>query len=264
MRDRPQDPPVLSPFWKAALLLWSVSIFGIVCVMPYVTTLESKVLAQAVERAHLPLWQLLIVSIGQSAVMFAAVIAAGLWASRRIGFTTPIVERILARTPLPPDAGKTLLLALGLGAASGLVLIGLDHFVFAPMPSVAAMLEAANAGGVKTTWWQGLLASFYGGIDEELLMRLGAISLLTLALRRLLGVPAAFWTANLVAAVLFGLGHLPATAALAPLSTALVVRAIVLNGLVGVLTGVLYRRYGLEWGMTAHFGADLVLHVIAG
>jgi hypothetical protein len=60
----------------------------------------------------------------------------------------------------------------------------------------------------------------------------------------------AFWTANILAAVLFGLGHLPATAALAPLSAALVVRAIVLNGTGGVVFGELYRRYGLEWAMT--------------
>src|SRR5262249_31669929 len=49
----------------------------------------------------------------------------------------------------------------------------------------------------------------------------------------------------IVAAMLFGLGHLPATGALAPLSAALVVRAIVLSGTGGLLFGELYRRYGL-------------------
>jgi membrane protease YdiL (CAAX protease family) len=70
-----------------------------------------------------------------------------------------------------------------------------------------------------------------------------------------------FWAANVLAAVLFGLGHLPATAALAPLSGALVVRAIVLNGAAGLVFGELYRRYGLEWAMTSHFGVDIVAHV---
>ena len=70
-----------------------------------------------------------------------------------------------------------------------------------------------------------------------------------------------FWAANITAAVLFGLGHLPATAALAPLSVALVVRAVVLNGTAGLVFGELYRRYGLEWAMTSHFGVDIVAHV---
>ena len=62
----------------------------------------------------------------------------------------------------------------------------------------------------------------------------------------------------------FGLGHLPATAALAPLSGALVVRAVVLNGTAGLVFGALYRRYGLEWAMTSHFGVDIVAHVAVG
>jgi hypothetical protein len=56
---------------------------------------------------------------------------------------------------------------------------------------------------------------------------------------------------------------LPATAALAPLSVALVVRTVVLNGTAGLLFGLLYKRYGLEWAMVSHFGVDIVAHVAA-
>ena len=74
----------------------------------------------------------------------------------------------------------------------------------------------------------------------------------------------AFWAANIVAAVLFGLGHLQGAAALAPLSPALVVRAIVLNGTAGVVLGALFRSYRLEWAMASHFGVDIVGHVALG
>src|SRR5262245_2383786 len=67
-----------------------------------------------------------------------------------------------------------------------------------------------------------------------------------------------FWAANIVAAVLFGLGHLPATAAVAPLSAALLVRAVVLSGAAGLVFGELYKRHGLEWAMASHFGVDNV------
>jgi len=72
-----------------------------------------------------------------------------------------------------------------------------------------------------------------------------------------------FWIANVVSALLFGLGHLPATGALAPLTPVLITRAVVENGLGGIVFGVLYRRFGLEWAMVSHFGCDILLHVFA-
>ncbi len=112
----------------------------------------------------------------------------------------------------------------------------------------------------------GLLASFEGGITEELLLRLFVMSAMAWLLIRIWRQrpPAVFWAANLVAAVLFGLGHLPATAALVPLTPMIVTRAIVLNGLFGVVAGWLYWRRGLESAMVAHFAGDIVLHAIIG
>ncbi len=74
---------------------------------------------------------------------------------------------------------------------------------------------------------------------------------------------AVLWIANIGAAVLFGLGHLPAVAALGwPMDPLVITRAVVLNGLAGVVFGWLYWRRGLESAMLAHFSADMVLHVI--
>jgi membrane protease YdiL (CAAX protease family) len=71
-----------------------------------------------------------------------------------------------------------------------------------------------------------------------------------------------FWIANILAAVLFGLGHLPATALLVPLTPLVITRAIVLNGLVGVVFGWLYWKRGLEAAIVSHFAADIILHVL--
>ena len=128
---------------------------------------------------------------------------------------------------------------------TALILTMLDHWVFVPIPSVAALINNAETGSAKPNAWQGLLASFYGAVSEEILLRLGALSVLALAFRtmvrrmrganRELAMPiGVFWAANFAAAVLFGLGHLPATAALTPLSAALIIRAVVLNGMAGM------------------------------
>lgn len=72
----------------------------------------------------------------------------------------------------------------------------------------------------------------------------------------------ALWLANILAAVIFGLGHLPATASLVKLTPLLIGRAILLNGILGVAAGYLFWQYGLEAAILAHCTADLVLHVI--
>jgi membrane protease YdiL (CAAX protease family) len=71
-----------------------------------------------------------------------------------------------------------------------------------------------------------------------------------------------FWAANILAALLFGLGHLPATAMLVPLTPLVVARAVLLNGLPGIAFGWLYWKRGLEAAMIAHFSADIVLHFL--
>ena len=117
--------------------------------------------------------------------------------------------------------------------------------------------------------WQGLLASLYGGVDEEILLRLGVMTFLAWLGAKVARTrpgespgPLVIWSANILAALLFGVGHLPATAAIAPLSGLVVARAIVLNGLAGVAFGWLYWRRGILAAMASHFCADLVLHVL--
>ena len=75
------------------------------------------------------------------------------------------------------------------------------------------------------------------------------------------GLPSvkALWAVNLIVAILFGLGHLPATAFVFPLTSLVVTRAIVLNGLGGLVFGYLYWTRGLEASMLAHLCADIVL-----
>ncbi len=73
---------------------------------------------------------------------------------------------------------------------------------------------------------------------------------------------AILWIANILAALLFGAGHLPATAQITKLTPLVLFRAFLLNGLCGVAFGWLYMRYGLESAMVAHFSADIIIHLV--
>jgi len=70
------------------------------------------------------------------------------------------------------------------------------------------------------------------------------------------------WLAIIITAVLFGIGHLPITAALTTITPSVVARAILLNGIAGIAFGWLYWKKGLESAMISHFSADIVLYVI--
>ena len=69
----------------------------------------------------------------------------------------------------------------------------------------------------------------------------------------------AFWTANTLVAVLFGLGHLPATALMMQIDAAAILYVLSLNGVAALLFGYLFWRDGLESAMIAHFFADIML-----
>ena len=118
----------------------------------------------------------------------------------------------------------------------------------------------------------GFLASLYGGIAEEVQLRLFLFSFIALGVNyisRRVGLSGKsgisvriFWTVNLVVAAIFGLAHLPVTAELLPITPLIVVRAIVLNGIIGLIAGYLFWRRGIEMAILAHFSADIVLHVL--
>jgi membrane protease YdiL (CAAX protease family) len=71
-----------------------------------------------------------------------------------------------------------------------------------------------------------------------------------------------FWIAIILISVVFGLGHLPMTAKFQQITALVVFRAVVLNGIAGVVFGWLYWKKGLESAMIAHFSTDIILHVI--
>jgi membrane protease YdiL (CAAX protease family) len=68
--------------------------------------------------------------------------------------------------------------------------------------------------------------------------------------------------ANIIAAILFGLGHLPSASMVMHITPAVVAIALLLNGIPALTFGYLYWRRGLESAMIAHFCADFVLYAI--
>jgi hypothetical protein len=260
-----------TPFnWKLFFILLAGAAFGLIAVVPYSIALQSDAsLARAAQQAGMPLWLLIAIQLAPQVALFGVVIWLGLLLARSVGLGLPLLEDLLRGNSIRLALRRILPVSVILGVVLGLLIIVLDSYVFQPA-LLAQMGENALAGesAVRVAAWKGLLASFYGAINEEILLRLFLMSLFVwlgrFIHRKADGSPslAVLWTANVLAAVLFGLGHLPATAAMIALTPLVVTRAIVLNGLAGIGFGYLYMKHGLEAAMIAHFSADIVLHVL--
>jgi hypothetical protein len=248
-------------FWTEFAILYGAALFGLACVMPYTLELTADALRKAQERMRRPRWVILLLQSAQSAVLLGVATGLGLFIAQHIGLGAPLLEGVLAGKDVMAQALSILAPALIIGIASSSVVLLLEIAVFWPrLPR--AMRDSVPIPAP----WKRFLASFYGGIDEEILLRLFLLSLLAWLIGYVWHLPdgkptlGAFWLANIIAAVIFGLGHLPATAALVKLTPLLVVRAILLNGIVGIAAGYLFWTYGLEAAMLTHFSADIVLH----
>ena len=262
--------PVPRPFnWRVFFIVWALAVMGGVAVVPYALTLQAETLATA--ELPIPLPVLIAIQIGQQALLFGLLTGLGLLLATRIGLGLPLLRGWLAGEPVSARLKAMLAPAIVLGVLSAGAIIALGLLLFNPLLQAEfKRLGVELPSNPPPPAWQGFLASFYGGISEEVLLRLFLLSLLAWLGSRLWrtssGRPAlgVFWVANLLAAVLFGLGHLPtAVVAGIPLTPLLVAEILVLNGLAGLVFGWLYWTYGLESAMLAHFSADIVLHVIA-
>jgi len=134
---------------------------------------------------------------------------------------------------------------------------GLSTFSFSPLYLVAAVL--------------------YGGVVEEVLLRLGLMTLILWLLtkgsnkkKEKAGPVAAgqdirvshAWVAIYISSLLFALGHLPATAQMMGLSAPIVIRALLLNGVAGLGFGWLYWKKGLIYAMLGHMMAHIINQLV--
>ncbi|MBZ6074812.1 CPBP family glutamic-type intramembrane protease [Microvirga puerhi] len=199
----------------------------------------------------------------QTILLFGVTAFLGLRAAGAIRLPgAPLVLQAVGGAKASP-LGRPLAVAAGLGVAAGVIVVLADLLIFQGKPISFAAPRIDTALGLR------LLTGFlYGGINEEVLMRLFLVSGLAYLLVRLFTKdrtpsPWMTWGAIVVAAVIFGIGHLPFTSLLTAITPMIVLRAILLNGIVGILCGRLYVLFGIEAAMAAHAAAHLPLQLAA-
>jgi membrane protease YdiL (CAAX protease family) len=179
--------------------------------------------------------------------------AAGIWLGKKTGLWKD--ENKITK--------KALIASIIVAAISGMALILCDILFFGKYSEM--IMESYNT---KPTISFLLASVIYGGVIEEVMLRLFWMSFVTFILWKIFGrmnehpSSAVLITANLIAALLFAAGHLPATATTLGLSPMIIFRCFLLNGGIGLLLGWLYRKYGLRYAMIAHGGCHIVSKLI--
>ena len=175
--------------------------------------------------------------------------AIGIFLAKKVGLWKD--ERSITKKPL--------VITIIIATIGGLVMILSDILFFSHYSEVIA-----QSYSTKPTLVYILATVTYGAVIEEVMLRLFFMSAITFVLQKLFrkeGV-ATLIAANVICAMLFAAGHLPATIMMIGATPMIIFRCFLLNGSLGLLFGYLYRKFGFRYAMIAHGGCHVVSKLI--
>lgn len=225
---------------KTFFFLWSLCVIGSWSVLPYVQYLG--ILPNTVS-----IWKIILFGTVKTVLFFGIIC----WLS----------FKILPKTNLHPFFYRNFFKQIAYPAIISGISVGLAIFFFDK-----TVFNSSLFSGTHPPFWTGALASIYGGINEEVLLRLFLFTLIYFFVGKCLKIHESnrfviLWSVNILVAFLFGIGHLPAAFKLTSPSVFEIFRVLFLNGIAGVVFGWLYWSRGLWAAILAHFVTDLVIHV---
>lgn len=194
-----------------------------------------------------PTWVLQLLSAIQSTVLLAIAVLAGATLATRVGLSAPALSALASGRLHDPAVAR---LALS-GVLGGLVAFGLlgalSRFMSEPLLGLHTQVPIPPA-----------VRLLYGAVTEEIILRFGFMTFLAWAFWELQGgtgtpAPVVMWLAVVLSALVFGLAHIPTALTLrGGLSPKLASYIVSANGVVGIITGWLFWRFGLEAAIVAH------------
>ena len=240
-------------YWKTLLFFTHVGLTGgfftgLYLLDSYPVHIQQEILSQGITPAVLGL-----VTSVQSAGYGLVLGAIGIILGKKTGLWKD--ETAITKKPL--------MITIVISVIGGLALILPDILFFGKYSQVIM-----DSYAVKPTVPYMIAAVLYGGVIEEVMLRLFMLSLIAFILQKIfarekeLPTTGILIVANVIAALLFAAEHLPATAILMGITPMILFRCFLLNGGFGLLFGWLYRKYGLRYAMLAHGGCHVISKLI--
>lgn len=242
--------------WKLYWLLIGMIVISTILGQPAMTKMTGK---------ELTLRYILLYALPINVLSSLVTVYLGLYLAKRMGMGAPIFEALIDKKKLPSEKIR---FALIYAPIIGLV-VSIATFAVGFIPS--AISTDVEVASIVPTAFESFLSAFYGGIFEEITMRLFFMTFYTwlisffiskISKRKVMPSKIGIWCSILLAGLAFGLGHLLTAAQMFPLTPLVVLKILLGNGISGIVFGYLYWKKGLEASMSAHFTGDIVLHVI--
>jgi Type II CAAX prenyl endopeptidase Rce1-like len=241
---------------KQFAILFTLGSWGILLLIPSLIPVIQKQLATLpteVAAEVPPLWIVLFLQAIQVAVLLAIAVLIGIFCTPAVGLRSHLIEYWVLHPSNPISWINDVKWGLGIGTAATVITLSIRLLLEPVLPEA---LRVTNQP--QPSIMDAITGMFYGGITEEILTRWGLMSLLVWLGWKLckqgLGMPShvVYQSAIVLAAVVFGLLHLPLISNLTPITGWVIVYAILLNGIVGIACGWLFWQYSLESAMIAH------------
>jgi len=222
---------------KQFLTLWILCQIGTIGVLPYIQAFSHKEINNTK----------IILVLLQSGILYGLFVFFGLKLAHSINFR--VHPSSLKKIEVLQDV------IIGIILAS--VIYALDTYVF----KLTSIVNFPNPPFI-----QKFMASLYGAFNEEVSMRLFLMSLLIkgffITFKPESKKNIFVYLSIFITALVFGAGHLPAMAELTPLTSSVITRTLILNGLGGIIFGWLYFRKSLTSAMIAHGVTDITLGLL--
>ena len=156
---------------------------------------------------------------------------------------------------------KPLIYTVVASLIGGMIFILLDVFAFGRL--IPAVLDSYAS---KPSFSYIIASITYGGVVEEVMLRLFFMSLIALIISKLSKGKTVTDThiiiANVLSALLFAAGHIPGTLQMIGISPIILLRCFLMNGGFGLIFGRMYRKYGIQYAMLTHAGVHIVSKLI--
>lgn len=199
-------------------------------------------------------------TIGISSLLLGAVLVfVGVWVTSKANLGAPLIARLFSQKPANKIISKEAILSsILLSALVALVLLGLFELQKEFYPVSHKLARPSKPFYA--------LVSFSAGITEEVMFRLGLMSLIIAALQSIKQVQnpsnSMVWTGILIAGLFFGLIHLPLSKNFVELTPFTVGVTMVGNLITGTTFGWIYWKRGLLVAILSHVMFDLIFHVV--
>ena len=246
--------------WQVAISVLILFVIGSILNIPFSRELKRLNIEAGKDVFLNESWFADLTAVGFSSLILGAILVfIGLWITPSANLGAPVIARLFSKEPISKAVKwKDVWTSILIGSLVAVILLGFFELQKEFYP-VAGKLDRP----AKPFY---AIVSFSAGITEEIMFRLGLMSLIIVIIQGIKKVETPtsgmVWTGMLISAVFFGLIHLPLSTNFVDINAFSITVTMVGNLITGTTFGWIFWKRGLLIAILSHVAFDLVFHVL--